>query len=230
MKTIGLLGGMSWQSTVVYYRIINEAAAGRLGGLHSARMVLYSVDFAEIAELQRRDDREAAGAVLARGAQALERAGAELLLIGANTMHIAADAVQRAVRIPLLHVADAAAEAVRRAGVGRIGLLGTRFTMEKDFLKRRLTRHGLEVTVPGEEDRAAVHRIIFEELCLGIVSEDSRRRLTDIMERLIRAGAEGIVLGCTELSLIIRPEAMPYPVFDTTRIHAESAVEAALAG
>jgi aspartate racemase len=230
MKTIGLLGGMSWQSTVSYYRIINEATAERLGGLHCARMVLYNVDFAEIAEMQRKDAWEAAGAVLARGAQALEKAGADLLLIGANTMHLVADAVQRAVRIPLLHVADATAERARRAGVERVGLLGTRFTMEKEFLKQRLGSHGLQVSVPGEEDRAVVHRIIYEELCQGIISEDSRRLLTDIMDRLIRAGAEGIILGCTELALIIPPEAMPYPVFDTTRIHAESAVEAALSG
>jgi aspartate racemase len=228
MKTIGLLGGMSWQSTIEYYRILNEEVASRLGGLHSAKLVLYSVDFDEIAEMQRGGDWDAAGRVLAEAAHGLERAGADMVLICANTMHIVADAVQRAVRIPLVHLADVTAARVRRAGLTRVGLLGTRYTMEKDFLKDRLTSHDLTVLVPEAEDREDVHRIIYEELCRGIITEESRRRVKDVAERLAARGAEGILLGCTELPLLIRPGDLSVPEFDTTRIHAEAAVEMAL--
>jgi len=228
MKTIGLLGGMSWQSTIEYYRIINEEVGRRLGGLHSAKMVVYNVDFSEIAEMQRRGEWDAAGERLAEAARALERAGADLVLICANTMHIVADAVQQAVRIPLVHLADVTAARVKQAGLTRVGLLGTMYTMEKDFLKHRLSAHGLAVQVPDAEDREAVHRIIYDELCLGIITEESRRRVVDMAERLVRQGAEGILLGCTELMLLIRPGDLSVPEFDTTRIHAESAVEMAL--
>lgn len=228
MKTIGLLGGMSWQSTIEYYRILNEEVASRLGGLHSAKIVMYSVDFDGIAEMQRRGDWVTAGRVLAEAAQGLERAGADMVLICANTMHIVADAVQQAVRIPLVHLADVTAARVKRAGLTRVGLLGTRYTMEKDFLKDRLASHGLTVHVPEAEDREEVHRIIYEELCRGIITEESRRRVKDVAERLAARGAEGILLGCTELPLLIRPGDLSVPEFDTTRIHAETAVEMAL--
>jgi aspartate racemase len=228
MKTIGLLGGMSWQSTIEYYRILNEEVASRLGGLHSAKIVMYSVDFDGIAEMQRRGDWMTAGRVLAEAAQGLERAGADMVLICANTMHIVADAVQQAVRIPLVHLADVTAARVKRAGLTRVGLLGTRYTMEKDFLKDRLASHGLTVHVPEAEDREEVHRIIYEELCRGIITEESRRRVKDVAERLAARGAEGILLGCTELPLLIRPGDLSVPEFDTTRIHAETAVEMAL--
>ncbi|OUM93791.1 MAG: aspartate/glutamate racemase [Thermobacillus sp. ZCTH02-B1] len=228
MKTIGLLGGMSWQSTIEYYRILNEEVASRLGGLHSAKIVMYSVDFDGIAEMQRRGDWMTAGRVLAEAAQGLERAGADMVLICANTMHIVADAVQQAVRIPLVHLADVTAARVKRAGLTRVGLLGTRYTMEKDFLKDRLASHGLTVHVPEAEDREEVHRIIYEDLCRGIITEESRRRVKDVAERLAARGAEGILLGCTELPLLIRPGDLSVPEFDTTRIHAETAVEMAL--
>jgi len=228
MKTIGLLGGMSWHSTLAYYRHINETTARRLGGLHSARLLLYSVDFADIERMQRSDDWDGAGRALAQAAQALERAGADLLLIGTNMMHRVADAVQRAVRIPLLHVADATAARIRQAGLTRVGLLGTRYTMEHDFLKSRLAAHGLQVMVPSEEDRKTVHRIIFEELCQGVFLDESRRRMMDVVERLAGQGAEGVIWGCTEIALLLRPKDSPLPVFDTTLIHAESAVAAAL--
>jgi len=228
MKTIGLLGGMSWQSTIDYYRILNEEVARRLGGLHSAKIVMYSVDFSEIAEMQRRGEWDATGAVLAEAARNLERADADMVLIGANTMHLVADAVQQAVRIPLVHIADATAARVRQAGLTRVGLLGTRYTMEKDFLKDRLASHGLTVYVPDAEDREEVHRIIYEELCLGIITEESRKRVTEAAERLVGQGAESILLSCTELPLLIRPGDLSVPDFDTTRIHAERAVELAL--
>lgn len=228
MRMIGLLGGMSWQSTIEYYRIINETAARRLGGLHSAKILMYSVDFAEIAEMQQRGEWDAAGAALAEAARGLERAGADIVLICANTMHLVADAVQRAVRIPLVHIADATAARVRQAGLTHVGLLGTRYTMEKNFLKDRLSSHGLTVHVPDAEDRETVHRIIYDELCHGIVTAESRARVAEVAERLAGRGAQGILLGCTELPLLIRPGDLSVPEFDTTLIHAESAVELAL--
>jgi aspartate racemase len=230
MRRIGLLGGMSWQSTAEYYRLINEEVAARLGGLHSARVVLGSVDFAEIEAMQAAGDWAAAGELLAREAALLEAGGAELLLICTNTMHKVADTVQAAVGIPLLHLADATAAAVRGAGLARVGLLGTAFTMEQDFYTGRLAQHGLGVLVPGARDRAEVHRVIYDELCLGVVREESRRRYRAVIDSLVAQGAQGVVLGCTEIELLLNPEdpGTPVPVFPTTRIHALAAVDAAL--
>ncbi|MEZ0091859.1 aspartate/glutamate racemase family protein [Streptacidiphilus sp. EB129] len=228
MKTIGLIGGMSWESTAEYYRLLNELTRERLGGLHSARCVLYSVDFAEIERLQVAGRWDEAGEALADAARSLQAAGADLLLICTNTMHKVADQVEAAVDIPLLHLADTTAAAVRTAGLRRVGLLGTAFTMEQDFYRHRLAGHGLEVLVPDADDRAVVHRVIYEELCLGIVREESRSAYGEVISRLVASGAEGIVLGCTEIELLIRPEHSPVPVFATTRLHAEAAVTAAL--
>ncbi|MEV6553111.1 aspartate/glutamate racemase family protein [Streptomyces sp. NPDC051597] len=229
MRTIGLIGGMSWESSAEYYRLLNELVRERLGGLHSARCVLHSVDFAGIEELQRAGEWERAGEVLAAAAKGLEAAGADLVLICTNTMHKVADQVAAAVSVPLLHLGDATARAVRARGVRRVGLLGTAFTMEQDFYRDRLRAHGLDVLTPGAEDRALVHRVIYEELCLGVVREESRDAYRDVIARLVARGAEGVVLGCTEIELLIRQEHSPVPVFPTTRLHAEAAVSAALA-
>ncbi|MFI1157512.1 aspartate/glutamate racemase family protein [Streptomyces sioyaensis] len=228
MKTIGLLGGMSWESTAEYYRLLNELTRERLGGLHSSRCVLYSVDFAEIERLQTEGRWEQAAEVLAEAARALEAAGAEILLLCTNTMHKVAGQVAAAVTVPLLHLADTTADAVRDSGLRRIGLLGTAFTMEQDFYRNRLESHGLEVRVPDAAGRSIVHRTIYEELCQGIVREESRQSLMAIIRDLVTAGAEGIVLGCTEIELLIKPEHSPVPVFPTTRLHAEAAVTRAL--
>ncbi len=230
MKTIGLIGGMSWESTIPYYRLINEGVKQRLGGLHSAKLILHSVDFDEIERLQRSGDWDAAGALLTRSAQLLETAGAELLVLCTNTMHKVAPAIESAVSIPLLHIADATAEAAKAAGIRRVGLLGTRFTMEQDFYVGRLTeRHGLEVLTPTAPERDEVHRIIYEELCLGKTLPASRESYHRIMDELIRRGAQAVILGCTEISLLVGEEDSPVPLLDTTAIHAQSAVEAALA-
>ena len=230
MKTIGLIGGMSWESTIPYYRLINEGVKQRLGGLHSAKLILHSVDFDEIERLQRSGDWDAAGALLTRSAQLLETAGAELLVLCTNTMHKVAPAIESAVSIPLLHIADATAEAAKAAGIRRVGLLGTRFTMEQDFYVGRLTeRHGLEVLTPTAPERDEVHRIIYEELCLGKILPASRESYHHIMDELVRRGAQAIILGCTEISLLVGEEDSPVPLLDTTAIHAQSAVEAALA-
>lgn len=228
MKTIGLLGGMSWESSAEYYRLLNELVRERLGGLHSARCVLYSVDFAEIERLQVAGEWERAGEVLAGAAKGVEAAGAELVLICTNTMHKVAEQVQEALSVPLLHLADASADAVLRGGVRRVGLLGTAFTMEQDFYRERLVARGLDVLVPDAEGRALVHRVIYEELCLGVVSEVSRAGYQTVIEDLVREGAEGVILGCTEIELLIGQEHSPVPLFPTTRLHAEAAVEAAL--
>ncbi|MGG2461127.1 aspartate/glutamate racemase family protein [Streptomyces sp. RGM 3693] len=229
MKTIGLIGGMSWESTAEYYRLLNELTRERLGGLHSAKCVLYSVDFAEIECLQVEGRWDEAGAVLAEAAGALEAAGAELLLICTNTMHKVADQVSSAVGVPLLHLADTTAEAVRGQGLRRIGLLGTAFTMEQDFYRGRLVDHGLDVVVPDAAGRETVHRVIYEELCVGVVKEESRTAYIAVIDELIAAGAEGIVLGCTEIELLIRPQDSRVPLFPTTQLHAEAAVARALA-
>lgn len=230
MRRIGLLGGMSWESTAEYYRLINEEVAARLGGLHSARIILGSVDFAEVEAMQVAGDWVAAGELLAREAALLEAGGAELLLICTNTMHKVADAVQAAVGIPLLHVADATAGAVRDAGLARVGLLGTAFTMEQDFYTGRLAQHGLDVLVPRARDRADVHRVIYDELCRGVIREESRRRYLEVVDSLVAEGADGVVLGCTEIELLVDPDdpGTLVPVFPTTRIHALAAVDAAL--
>lgn len=230
MKALGLIGGMSWESTVPYYRLINEGVKQRLGGLHSARIILYSVDFAEVEHLQRTGNWQVAGEQLAQAAHKLQGAGAEALVLCTNTMHKVADAIESAVQIPLLHIADPTAARIRQAGLGKVGLLGTRFTMEQDFYKARLQqRHGLQVLVPSEPDRDAVHRIIYEELCLGLVREASRREYQRVMADLVVQGAQAIILGCTEISLLVSPDDAPVPLFDTTAIHAGSAVDWALA-
>ncbi|MGW7079668.1 aspartate/glutamate racemase family protein [Streptomyces sp. NPDC054866] len=228
MKTIGLIGGMSWESSAEYYRLLNELVRERLGGLHSARCVLYSVDFAEIEELQVAGEWEQAGEVLARAAKGVEAAGAGLVLICTNTMHKVAEQVQEALSVPLLHLADATADAVLRGGVRRVGLLGTAFTMEQDFYRERLAARGLDVLIPDAEGRALVHRVIYEELCLGVVREESRAGYQRVIGDLVREGAEGVILGCTEIELLVGQEHSPVPVFPTTRLHAEAAVAAAL--
>ncbi|HZP66647.1 MAG TPA: aspartate/glutamate racemase family protein [Rudaea sp.] len=230
MKTIGLIGGMSWESTVPYYRLVNEGVKRRLGGLHSARLVLYSVDFHDIERMQVSGDWEAAGRALAAAARALEAAGADFVVLCTNTMHKVAPAVEAAVRVPLLHIADATAAEIRKAGVARVGLLGTRFTMEQAFYRDRLRdRHGIDVIVPPAGDREIVHRVIYDELCLGKTLDASRTQYLRIVADLVAAGAQGIVLGCTEIMLLIGPDDVPVPAFDTTSIHAEAAVELALA-
>ncbi len=229
MKVIGLIGGMSWESLVEYYRLINESVKERLGGLHSAKCVLYSVDFAEVEGLQRRGKWPEAAQLLAVAAQNVEKAGADLVLICTNTMHKVADTVQARIGVPLLHIADATAEKVKQADIRRVGLLGTRFTMEDDFYRGRLTgQFGLEVIIPDPNDRETVHRVIYEELCLGSIRPESKAQIAGIMSRLVQMGAEGIILGCTELGLLIGAEDCHVPLFDTTRVRALAAVEQAL--
>lgn len=231
MKTIGLIGGMSWESTIPYYRQINQTIKERLGGLHSAKLVLYSVDFHEIERLQHAGDWDAAGELLASTARALELAGADFLVLCTNTMHKVAPAIEAAARIPLLHIAEPAAEAIKGAGFSRVGLLGTQFTMEQAFYRERLReRHGLQVLVPKPADREVIHRVIYEELCLGQVVETSRAEYRRIMADLVDQGAEGIVLGCTEISLLVAQQDASVPLFDTTTLHARKAAEWALLG
>ena len=229
MKIIGLLGGMSWESTVEYYRLINEEVKLRLGGLHSARIALYSVDFEEIEKLQHADRWAEAADLMIEAALRVERAGADFLLICTNTMHKLADRVADAINIPLLHIADATAATILSAGSSKIGLLGTRFTMEEDFYRGRLEKHhDLEVVIPGADDRRLVHDVIYDELCLGTIREESRLAYTRIIDRLVSQGAQGVILGCTEISLLVKPEHATCPLFDTTRIHAIRAVDRAL--
>lgn len=228
MRTIGLLGGMSWESTAIYYRLANELVRERLGGLHSARLLLSSVDFAEIEPLQASGQWDRAGALLGEEAARLERAGADLLLLCTNTMHKVADAIEASVDIPLLHLGDVTAAAVRASGVETVGLLGTAFTMSQDFYRARLESHGLRVIVPGEDDQALVHRVIYDELCRGEVLPESRRAYLEVVDRLLARGAQGVILGCTEIELLIGPDDLPVPSFPTTRIHIEAAVDAAV--
>jgi len=230
VKTIGMIGGMSWESTVPYYRQVNEAVKARLGGLHSAQVVLYSVDFHEVERLQHEGNWEGAGRLLATAAQAVERAGADFLVLCTNTMHRVAPAIEAAVAIPLLHIADPTAAAVRHAGIDTVGLLGTRFTMEQDFYRGRLReRHGLRVLVPDVQPRELVHRLIYDELCLGRTSDASRAAFRRIMADLAARGARGIILGCTEIGLLVGADDAPVPLFDTTELHALAAAEQALA-
>lgn len=230
MKRIGLLGGMSWESSSEYYRLVNQAVARRLGGLHSADCVLRSVDFAGVEELQRAGRWDEAGALLAREAHGLVLAGAELLVLCTNTMHKLADAIVAAVDVPFVHIADTTAEAVQAAGLRRVGLLATAYTMEQDFYVGRLrSRFGLEVVVPEAPDRRIVHDVIYDELCRGRVLDASRAEYRRIISGLVGAGAEGVLLGCTEIDLLIGADDSPVPVFDTTLLHAERAVELALA-
>ncbi|WP_151524639.1 aspartate/glutamate racemase family protein [Serinicoccus kebangsaanensis] len=228
MRVIGLLGGMSWESSAEYYRLLNEGVRERLGGLHSARLVLASVDFAEVEALQVAGDWEAAGRLLAAEAAGLEAAGADLLLICTNTMHKVADQVEAGIGIPLLHLADATAAAVRAAGVSRVGLLGTAFTMEQDFYTGRLAGHGLDVLVPDRAGQELVHRVIYDELCRGVVRDESRAAYQRVIGDLADRGAEGVVLGCTEIELLIGAAEVDLPVFPTTRLHVEAALAAAL--
>ncbi len=228
MKTIGLLGGMSWESTEIYYSLINEETARVRGGLHSAPIVMVSVDFDEVQTLQKEGDWDGAGALLADRARQIESAGADMLLICTNTMHKVADEVSAAIDIPLLHIADATAKTVLAAGVDTGGLLGTRFTMEQDFYIGKLREHGISVVVPSEPDREIVHRVIFEELCLGEIRDDSRADYVRIVDDLASRGAEAVIEGCTEIGMLIKQEHTSVPLFDTTAIHAHAAVEEAL--
>jgi aspartate racemase len=228
MKTIGLIGGMSWDSTVPYYRLINQQIKQRLGGLHSAKIVLYSVDFHEIEQLQRSGDWNTAGRLLAEAARTLESAGADFLVICANTMHKVAPAIEAAVRIPLLHVVDGVATDIRAAGFSQVGLLGTRFTMEQAFYTERLQQHGLQVLIPDQQDRDVIHRVIYEELCLGKIIDESREVYRRIMAGLVTQGAQAIILGCTEIALLVGQGDATVPLFDTTSIHARKAADMAL--
>jgi aspartate racemase len=229
MKTIGLIGGMSWESTVPYYRQVNQTVKAHLGGLHSAKVVLVSVDFHDVERLQRAGDWDAAGALLADAARSLQAAGADFIVVCTNTMHKVAPAIEAAVGIPLLHIADPTAAAIQAAGHTRVGLLGTRFTMEQAFYKDRLRqRHGLDVIVPAPAARDTVHRIIYDELCLGSVLDASRDAYRHIIAELVAQGAQAIILGCTEISLLIAPSDAAVPLFDTTAIHARAAAEFAL--
>jgi aspartate racemase len=231
MRTIGLIGGMSWESSLEYYRVINRAVRERLGGLHSAKCVMVSVDFAEVESLQREARWDELADRMTVAARAAERGGADLLLICSNTMHRVADEVQAGIGIPLLHIVDATAERVKAARMGCVGLLGTRYTMEDEFYRGRLSqRHDITVIVPDASNREDVHRIIFDELCAGVMRDESRARLTAMAESLMRAGSEGVVLGCTELGLALTARETATPLFDSTNIHGLAAVEAALAG
>ena len=231
VKTIGLLGGMSWESSIEYERLINDEVRRRLGGNHSADLLVRSYDFAEIEALQEAGDWAAAGARLAADAQRLQQAGAQLMVLCTNTMHRVADVIEDAIDVPFLHLADTTALAVKRSGLSRVALLGTRYTMEQDFYRGRLEqRHGIEVLVPGEVDRATVHEVIYRELVRGIVREGSRRAYLDVIGRLVAQGAEGVVAGCTEIELLVTPDDVECPYFPTTRLHALAAVDAALDG
>jgi aspartate racemase len=229
MKTIGLIGGMSWESTLPYYRSINETVRELRGGLHSAKLVLVSVDFAEVERLQRQGDWDSAGALLADCGRSLARAGADFIVLCTNTMHKVAPAIEAAAGIPLFHIADPTAEAIGAAGLRKVGLLGTRFTMEQDFYRARMElQHGLQVVVPGEAGRALVHRVIYEELCLGKVLDASREAYRAVIRELVDQGAEAVILGCTEIGLLLTPGDSPVPLFDTTALHARKAAEFAL--
>ncbi|MFN8379905.1 MAG: aspartate/glutamate racemase family protein [Anaerolineae bacterium] len=230
MKVIGLIGGLSWESSALYYQIVNQSVRERMGGLHSAKSLLYSFDFFEIEALQHADRWDEASARMIDAAQRLERGGADFFVICSNTMHRMADEVVAAVSIPLLHIADPTAEAIRAAGFERVGLLGTRYTMEAEFYRGRLeSQHGLTVLTPDEVSRAVVHRVIYEELVRGEVRSDSRAALQKVIAELVDQGAQCVILGCTEITLLVKPEHSPVPVFDTTKLHAEAVVTFALA-
>lgn len=229
MRTIGLIGGMSWESTVSYYQAINRGIQAGLGGLHSAKIVLESVDFATIAQMQSDSEWDKAGLVLAESAARLQTAGADCVLICTNTMHNVAEQVENAIDVPLLHIADATAHALKADHIGKVGLLGTRFTMEQDFYKGRLTEHhGIEVVTPSEHSRTIVHDVIYQELCLGQISDDSCQQYITIIDELAQQGAQAVILGCTEIALLVKPQDTAMPLYDTTAIHAEAAVDFAL--
>jgi aspartate racemase len=229
MKTIGLIGGMSWESSGEYYRLINEITKEKLGGLHSAKSILYSVDFAEIEELQHRGNWQKAGEILSSAAIALEKAGADFIILCTNTMHKLADIIEKAIAVPCLHIADATGREIQKQGLKTIGLLGTMFTMEEDFYKNRLiNKYNLDILLPTSDERKLIHQVIYQELCLGILNEVSRSQYLKIVQKLGDRGAEGMILGCTEIGLLIQQQHIAIPLFDTTRIHARTAVEYAL--
>lgn len=228
MRTIGLLGGMSFESTIPYYRIVNETIRERLGGLHSAKIAMVSVDFHDVERMQMAGDWTAAGAFLANAARAVEAAGADFLVLCTNTMHKVASDIERAVTIPLLHIADPTADAIRTAGLSTVALLGTRFTMEQDFYRERLRLRGIDARVPDAADRDWLHRVIYDELCRGVVRDASRTRLASLIGELVARGAEGVTLGCTEIAMLIEPRESRIPIFDTARLHAEAAALLAL--
>ncbi|MDY7372274.1 aspartate/glutamate racemase family protein [Acinetobacter oleivorans] len=228
MKTIGLLGGMSWESTALYYQQINKRVHHKLGKLHSAKVIINSVDFEEIAALQAKGLWQEAGAYLAEQAQNLEKAGADCILVCTNTMHKVAAQIEDSISIPFLHIADATAKEILSQNIGKVALLGTAFTMEQDFYKARLQDYGIDVVIPNEEDRKIVHRIIYEELCLGVINPDSQQQYIAIVERLIAEGAQGVILGCTEICMLIGELKFSVPLFDTTTIHAKEAVSFSL--
>lgn len=229
MKTIGLIGGMSWESTVTYYQLINQFIAKKLGGLHSAQILLYSVDFEEIERCQSEGNWEKSGEILANIAQKLETAGADFIVICTNTMHKVASQIARGINIPIIHIAETTAEVLQQSGIQNVGLLGTKYTMQQDFYKAKLIDKGLKVIIPDEQDMEIINRIIFEELCLGKINPDSRQFFQSVIDKLKKHGAEGVILGCTEIGLLIKPENASLPVFDTTLIHAQKAAEYALA-
>ena len=228
MKLIGLIGGMSWESTQTYYRLINEGVKAELGGLHSAKLVLYSVDFAEIESLQHQGNWPATADILIHAAQALERAGADFIVICTNTMHKVAEQIEQAIRIPLLHIADATAAVLKLDAIKRIGLLGTRFTMEQTFYRERLEHQGIQAIIPNEVQRERVHAVIYNELCLGKINNESKQDYLEIVRSLKDQGAEGIILGCTEIGLLIQRSDTDVTIYDTTEIHAQEAVNVAL--
>ncbi|CAH1549673.1 aspartate/glutamate racemase family protein [Vibrio rotiferianus] len=229
MKTIGLIGGMSWESTANYYQIINREVKARLGGLHSGKVCLYSVDFAEIETLQHQGRWGDTAKILSQAAKSVEAGGADFILICTNTMHKVADQIQQAVDVPVVHIADATAEKLVADGVKKVGLLGTRFTMEQDFYKQRLIdKFGVEVVVPSVDDQTIVHEVIYNELCRGEVREDSRQQYLAIIDNLVEEGAEAVILGCTEIAMLVEPQHTGVKLYDTTEIHAKAAVEFAL--
>ena len=230
MKTIGLIGGMSWESTVTYYQIVNETVKRELGGLHSAKVLLYSVDFAEIEEYQAKGEWDKSARVLSQAAINLEKAGADFIVICTNTMHKVAPEIQKEILIPVIHIAEATADELRKHGITKVGLLGTKYTMTQEFYKSKLTEVGIDVLIPDEEGIAVVNDVIYKELCLGIVAEESKKKYLSIIEDLVRKGAQGVILGCTEIGLLIGQEDTSLPVFDTTQIHATKAALLAIEG
>jgi aspartate racemase len=229
MKTIGMIGGMSWESSLEYYRIMNQAVKEKLGGFHSAPCILYSVDFEEVEKLQHQGDWESLNRLMIEAAQRVKKAGADFLVICTNTMHKMADEVQRAIQIPLLHIADVTAGAVKADGQSRVGLLGTKFTMEQDFYKGRLQKiHGIDVLIPEDKERQVIHDILYNELCLGEIKELSKGKFQSIIQNLVERGAQGVILGCTEIPLIVSQEDYEIPLYDTTSLHAKAAVDFAL--
>ncbi|WHY96879.1 aspartate/glutamate racemase family protein [Peribacillus simplex] len=228
MKTIGLIGGMSWESSSEYYRIINEEVKAKLGGLHSAKCILYSVDFEEIERYQSDGDWESSGELLADAALSLEKAGAEMILICTNTMHKVVGYIEEKVSLPILHIADSTAKQIQKSKISTVGLLGTKYTMEQDFYKTRIESNGIKVLIPNDEDRKVINKVIYEELCLGEIQQSSRDHYKKVIKGLVDEGAEGIILGCTEIGLLVKPEDSEVPLFDTAAIHAIEAVNMAL--